>query len=68
MIEAQEPECLMSLMPIRGNDGEVAVDIGNYYKMSPLAQLVSRDCVQRRGEGGFTHVGVYSNFRILIPE
>ena len=56
----QTPGCLMSLMPIRGLDGGISVDLGYYHSMSISARQLNRLCVNRGmglKSGGFTHVG-----------
>lgn len=57
----KEPECLMSLMPNRGLDGEVAVDVSSYHLMSPFAQSLNHGCVRGMRQGGFIHVGKSSH-------
>lgn len=50
----------MSLMPLRQSNGEVSVDVGYYYSMSRPGQELNFDCVRSEGQGGFTHVGMWS--------
>lgn len=57
MEAVQEPECMMTLMPLRRDDGQVAVDIGYYTSMSRPAQDINLECIRNKQEGGFTHVG-----------
>lgn len=57
---AKQGGCLMALMPLRGKDGQVAVDIASYNSMSRPAQLLGKQCIRGKKEGGFTHVGMKS--------
>lgn len=61
------PGCKMSLMPLRQSNGLVAVDVGYYYTMSRPGQNINFECVRSKEQGGFTHVGMWSNRSIVSP-
>ena len=68
---AQVPGCMISLMPIRGIDGGISVDLGYYHSMATSAREMNRNCVggmysngktrRFKKSGGFTHVGTRGN-------
>ena len=68
----------MSLMPLRGIDGGILVDLGYYHAMAASAREMNRHCVNgiyRNGKGrgygkmgGFTHVGTaFTSPQKLFP-